>query len=194
MTLPDYSEFLKQPGKLEAEETAWLSNPQMHDEYASVVNDFIEKRKIKRIIEFGCGTGEVASRLLNTKFYTGVDSNIECIEYAKSKNKDVSFYVSDIREYQQYYIKHGLVICFAFLKHFGLHEWFDVFKKIASFGEYFIFNMGIGPETKDDFYEFHHVWKSKQDIINDIEAAGLELIEIVNPATLEPIFICKHNP
>ena len=189
MRLPDYSEFLKLPGKLENEETAWLNNPQMHDEYARVVNEFIKKHKIVSMTELGCSTGNLASRL-KVKYYQGLDSNSDSIELARIKCPGMEFNIADVRDLNGHDI---LVVCFAFLKHFGLHEWFDIFKRIASFGDYFIFNMGVGPDTKDDFYEFHHVWKSKQDIINDIEAAGLELIEVINPATPEPIFICKRN-
>ena len=57
----------------------------------------------------------------------------------------------------------------------------------------FVFNMQIASETKDDFFEFHHVWKSRKDLENDIAGAGLELLKVENENSLEPIFICKNK-
>jgi len=190
MSLPDYSEYLKQPGMLAYIEQEWKLKPEIHDNQAEIVNEIVRRFKIVSLTEVGCSTGNLASRL-KIKFYQGVDSNIDSIECAKIKCPDKEFNVVDIRE-----LKGGhdtLVICFAFLKHFGLHEWSNIFNKIASIGNYFIFDMPIAYETKDDGTEFHHVWKSKQDIINDIKAAGLELLEIFNPASVEPIFVCKKK-
>jgi len=192
MKLPDYSEFLKQPGKLENEENAWLKNPQVHDEYARVVNDTVERYKLISVIEIGCGTGEVAKRISSLSYYVGIDANPVCIKLAERKNGKKNFVAKDIRAIGDIE-RYDLVCTFAVLKHFGLHEWFDVFKRIASLGKYFVFNMQIASETKDDFYEFHHVWKSRKDLENDITNAGLELLQVENETSLEPIFICKNK-
>ena len=192
MKLPDYSEFLKQPGKLENEENAWLRNPQVHDEYARVVNEVIKEHRLKSVTEIGCGTGEVAKRIKRGVDYYGIDANPQCVLLAMQKGIGRMFIVGDIRE-TRFLGGSDLVCTFAVLKHFGLHEWFDVFKRIASLGKYFVFNMQIASEIKDDFFEFHHVWKSRKDLENDIAGAGLELLKVENENSLEPIFICKNK-
>jgi SAM-dependent methyltransferase len=195
MTLPDYSEYLKQPGMLSFIEQQWKLNPHIHEDHAKAVGDAVKKYDINDVVEIGCGTGQLANILSNNCriiSYVGMDLNEECIKYAETKNSQFKFIVGDIR-FTHTGSYADLVISFGFLKHFGLHEWSDIFKKITSFGEYFIFDMPIAYETKDDGTEFHHVWKSKQEIQDDIEAAGLELLEIVNPSAIEPIFVCKKK-
>ena len=72
----------------------------------------------------------------NKILYIGVDANEKCIAAAKSKinNDYFHFTNTDIREAKSEYI--DLVYSFAFLKHFGLHEWPDIFKKVSSLGEF----------------------------------------------------------
>lgn len=191
MILPDYSEYLKQPGMLAWIEQEWKANPHIHDEHARVVNESIDKFYIRSIFEWGCGTGNLASRL-KAEDYTGIDINEDCIEYAQNKVADRYFQAGNIRTANAR-SSYDLVISFGFLKHFGLHEWFDIFKKVSSFGEYFIFDMPIGKETKDDGTEYHHVWKSYEEIEEDIKNAGLEMLDKINWHTPEPIFICKKK-
>ena len=191
MNLPDFSEYLKRPGKFDIEERDWLANPGKNDWHAKIVNEFIEKQKIQSIVEIGCGSGETARRLKGFNRYLGIDSNSDCINYATKKMGDV-FLIADIRTINL--PSFDLVICFSTLKHFGLHEWYDVFKKISSFGKYFIFDMAIAEQTKDDGKDFHHVWKNSLELKADIANAGLILLGVYdsfNP--LEPVFICKRK-
>lgn len=195
MNLPDFSEYLKRPGKFDIEERDWIANPGKNDYHAKIVNEFIEKNKIQSIIEIGCGSGETARRLKGFKKYMGVDSNMDCIEYARKKTDPALFTFSkvDIRQISPSF-KNDLVICFSTLKHFGLYEWYDIFKKISFFGKYFIFDMPVAEQTKDDGTEFHHVWKNLLELKMDIADAGLTLLgmdDSFNP--LEPVFICKRK-
>jgi SAM-dependent methyltransferase len=194
--LPDYSEYLNIPGMLAWIEQEWNEKPKIHESHADIVNEAVIKYKINSIVEFGCGTGQLAKRL-HVKDYLGVDSNRDCIEHSKSRNDKATygakkFKVSDVRNIQLSHF--DAVVCMGFMKHFGLHEWDNVFNRVVSFGKYLIFDIPIGAKTFDDGIEFHHVWKSKQDIVDDIHAAGLELLQIVNPAEVEPVFICKRLP
>lgn len=194
MNLPDYSEYLKQPGMLAFIEQEWKLHPSMHNEHARIVNEVVDKLSIRTVFEWGCGTGELAGRLtLYLIDYTGIDINDDCIESAKRKYQDLYFATGNIRTNTGALHRSDLVISFGFLKHFGLHEWKDIFTKIASFGEYFIFDMPIANETKDDGTEFHHVWKSRSELLQDIADAGFEVMNIVNTFPIEPVFVCKRK-
>lgn len=194
MNLPDFSEYLKRQGKFDIEERDWLKNPGKNDWHAKIVNEFIEKNGVQSIVEIGCGSGETARRLKGFKTYLGVDSNDDCIYYARGKTNPrfYGFINKDIRKLN--FAPYDLVMCFSTLKHFGLDEWYDIFKKISSFGRYFIFDIPISDTTKDDGIDFHHVWKSTLELNNDIENAGLILVDMDNSFNpLEPVFICKRK-
>lgn len=174
MILPDYSEYLKKPGMLEYIEQEWLDNPAFHDIYSDVINRAIKEYKIKSVIEIGCGTGNVAARLIKCN-YTGLDANESCIQLAESKNTTKSFTCADIRSYTT--TKSDLVFCFGVLKHFGLHEWDSIFKRISSLGEYFIFDMPICDEVKDDGEDHHHVWATMDWVSEKCKEVGLSITE-----------------
>lgn len=190
--LPDYSEFLKQPGMLAWVEQEWKRDPSIHDYHARVVNEVIEKYNITEVVEMGCGTGNIAKRIPDSIIYTGYDFNEQCIELAKKKNNITkAFFVGDIRDGSN--VSWQLVLSFGFLKHFGLHEWSTIFNKVASFGKYFIFDMPISAETHDDGVEHHHVWKSLDDLEKDIVDADLVIINIDYTNPVEPVFVCKRK-
>lgn len=193
---PDYSEYLKRPKMLEWIEKEWVDNPagqQIHDAHAKIINDFIKEKKIKgNVLEVGCGTGNIALRLTWKIYYKGIDQNPECIEMAKKKNANgCEFEVGDVRKLSG--SVNNLVFTFGFLKHFGLHEWNEIFNRCVLLGKYFIFDMPIDNNTKDDGEHYHHVWKSRADLNKDIEAAGLELIDVKHDNPVEPVFICKRK-
>lgn len=184
----DYSEYLKQPGMLDYIESEWKAKPEGHDRHAEVVNRFIKENNITDMIEIGCGTGELASRLKVGR-YMGYDSNPDCVAIASDKNTEKGFGCIDVRDLTG--VPRSLVISFGFLKHFGLHEWADIFKRVAYFGDYFIFDMPIAEETKDDGLDYHHVWMRPMDINWQLARSGLEVVAI-EPNGVEPIYICRH--
>lgn len=189
----DYSEYLKQPGMLDYIEKEWLEKPGEHEQHAKIVNEVVEKRKLHAAWEIGCGTGEVASRLNKNIHYIGVDSNEHCIKIANGKMSVTSiftFLLGDIRVLDLKRV--DLVFSFGFLKHFGLHEWSEIFKRIASFGRYFIFDMPIADTVKDDGVEYHHVWATVQMIFDECEKNGLQVVKSVEMNKDEVCFITKR--
>lgn len=188
MILPDYSEYLKKEGMLEYIEQEWLNNPAFHDIYSDIINRAITQYSVETVIEVGCGTGNVAARLTSCN-YIGVDANKDCIALARPKNIGKSFYVADIRHYTN---KAELVFSFGVLKHFGLHEWDEIFKRIASLGEYFIFDMPICDEVKDDGEEHHHVWVTEAWLSEKFKDIGLTIIQTHRCNEDEICFITKR--
>ncbi len=189
--MKDYSEYLNKPGMLDYIEQEWINKPEIHDFHAGVINEVIKRYKIKECIEVGCGTGNIAIRLTNKVIYAGLDSNEQCVEIAKKKNLITrAFYIGNVRDDSQ--VRFELVFTFGFLKHFGLHEWSTIFKKICSLGEYLVFDLPIAEGTKDDGEEYHHVWFSMEDIKRNIDDNGFEILEI-KEFGVEPIFICKKK-
>ena len=196
MTLPDYSEYLKKPNMLDWIESEWINKPEIHDFHAGVINELIKKIKKPSAIEIGCGTGNVAKRI-NINVYVGIDLNEDCLRLAKEKNtRDKYTFISkDIRSVDKIEEhRFDLVFTFGFLKHFGLHEWNEIFKKICSLGQYLVFDIPISStkESHDDGIEYHHVWKSWVDILTAIKENGFEMIECVAYG-VEPVFVCKRK-
>jgi cyclopropane fatty-acyl-phospholipid synthase-like methyltransferase len=198
----DYSEYLKQPGMIDMIEKSWTTEcKEIHDSYAKAVNDTLSKFKLKSVIEIGCGTGEVAKRLKLKKVndyipYAGIDTNEECLMLARKKNPsaDMNFWKEDIRTFDA--PRHDIVCAFSILKHFGLHEWNEIFAKVCSLGDFLIFNMPMlqqeGFDRKDDGTEFHHVWISYDVLYANLAMNGFTIVEARNDNSLEPIFICKR--
>lgn len=60
----------------------------------------LQKRNIKSLVEFGCGTGNLASRFLKDNFdYCGVDLNEEMLMIAKESLPKSVFHQSDIANF-----------------------------------------------------------------------------------------------
>jgi SAM-dependent methyltransferase len=198
--MKDYSEYLKKPGMLEFIENSWLTEAkEIHDFHAEVINEVIEKYNLYAVIEIGCGTGNIAKRLITDKIYLGFDLNEDCIKLAieKTGNKTRIFINRDIREFNKGDIKmlngkKSLVFTFGFLKHFGIHEWNEIFAKVCSIGDYLIFNMPIAERTHDDGIEFHHVWANAIELKTQIEKNGFIVLKVIEHG-VEPIFICKRS-
>lgn len=189
--MKDYSEYLNKPGMLEYIEKEWIEKPEIHDFHAGVIRSMISDYYLGLVLEVGCGTGNIALRLQTNIKYIGIDLNPECVKVAAGKNESIrTFATFDIREFKDG--GYDLVFTFGFLKHFGLHEWNDIFQKVCSLGEYLVFNMPIAEKTFDDGVEYHHVWLSMDDLRRNIDDNNFELIEVVYHG-VEPIFICKRK-
>lgn len=183
MQLPDYSEYLNKPGMLEYIEQEWLRNPHIHDAQAKFVNRAIQLTlpKIKSVVEFGCSTGNLASRITADVKYRGIDSNSAALEFARTKCPDKKFIEGDIRTFKG---KADLVIAFAFLKHFSLHELPEIMAKMRKIGTYVIFDMPISEQPFDNGEEFHHTWC---DPISFFKVIPLQSDDTSNP--VEPIYL-----
>lgn len=188
----DYSEYLKKPGMLDFIEKSWLTEAiPIHDFHAGVINEVIKKFEIETAIEIGCGTGNIAARLEKKIDYWGIDANKECLLLAKNKTSGLKFYVADVRKLKVDK-PFDLVFTFGVLKHFGLHEWSDIFTKVCSIGDILVFNMPTAEKTKDDGDEFHHVWMTMPEIYRNVKLNGFEVLEVIEHG-VEPIFICKRK-
>jgi len=177
----DYSEYLSQPGMLEYIESEWLKNPQIHDAQAAFVNSVIERYNIKSVIEFGCGTGNLAMRLPDKINYRGVDLNPEALIIAMEKRPNTEFKCTDVRKFRG---KADLVIAFAFLKHFSLDELPAIMTKLKQAGKHVIFDMPYSDDPKDDGVEHFHTW------CNPVKFFDIKPIEIDQTSNfVEPIYL-----
>lgn len=62
-----------------------------YDEILSEMRSRIIKHKAKSVIDIGCGTGNLCGELSDKIEVIGVDSNLEMLEHAKSKYKNMNF-------------------------------------------------------------------------------------------------------
>lgn len=62
-----------------------------YDEILSEIRSRIIKHKAERVIDIGCGTGNLCGELSEKIEVMGVDSNLEMLEHAKSKYKNMNF-------------------------------------------------------------------------------------------------------
>ena len=193
MIKPDYSLYLNKPQMLDWIESEWLAHPEIHDSYAKAINDVIKKYNCKTVTEFGCGSGEVARRIKNVQ-YLGCDVNESVLALARKKS-DHEFRMFDIRAVDSGVLPQSDIVCaFAFLKHFGLHEWPSIFKRVCSLGKkMLVFDMPIAEQTKDDGLEYHHVWMSSLELLTHITDNGFNVIETRKDNPIEPLFICKRK-
>jgi len=62
-----------------------------YDEILFEIRSRISKHKAKSVIDIGCGTGNLCGELSEKIEVIGVDSNLEMLEHAKSKYKNMNF-------------------------------------------------------------------------------------------------------
>lgn len=74
-----------------------------YDEWVSLIERFIVESGVegKKLLEIGCGTGEILKRLQNKYECTGLDlsENMLKIAQTKLKNKDIKLFLGDMREF-----------------------------------------------------------------------------------------------
>ena len=173
---PDYSNWLANHDLLKIEDS-W-EKAKFYEQYVAVIKSVCAENALSTILELGCGTGWVPYQLGSGFAYVGVDSNSECVDLARRKNPGVVFVKKDIRNFREGKVPPFDVVCaFAVFKHFGLHEWGEVFRNALSLGRFGIFSMSVSEEDHDDGREFHHVWVSEETLAREIEMAGHEMLE-----------------
>lgn len=179
--LPDISEYYKGP-LAEAEEKAWREVKE-YERNLSAVLRARELFAIHGILELGCGTGWIPQGLPLDVIYVGVDNNPEFLSLARAKNPRRTFLREDLRKVTRGWLElqdraHvDAVCCFAVLKHFGLHEWDDIFSRLLGLGNHAIFDVQITPHDVDDGKEFHHVSVTRERVHRKIGAAGHRIYE-----------------
>src|SRR5579885_1977183 len=144
---PDFSEYLVGE-KLEKEERDW-ARTKHYERYAVLVRDIldvIEKPK-PRVLELGCGSGWMPRAINRPMYYLGIDKSKDLIDLCNSKNQglqDINFVCEDLRLLGTL-TDIDLCYSFAVLKHFGLHEWRNIFRSMIRFGEWGLFQLQVAP-------------------------------------------------
>lgn len=67
----------------------------MYDEILRDVRDRIKDSNAQRVIDIGCGTGNLCGELSNTIEVLGIDQSLEMIEHAKSKYPKMNFKIGN---------------------------------------------------------------------------------------------------
>jgi len=190
--LPDYSEFLDKEGMLQYIESEWQKNKHIHEHQASIINELIAEFDNCVLLEVGSSTGNLA-KLLHECFYTGVEKHKPSIALAEKKNPTLKFKNSDVRK-MKFKNDFDIVCAFAFMKHFGLHEWNDILKVLAECSsKYVVFDMPStdkeDPFDDGEFYNHHHVWMPEDEVEYRAKKLGLTLVNIDNQNAIEPVYI-----
>jgi SAM-dependent methyltransferase len=174
--LPDYSEYLT-PERLAHEDNVW-ADVKYYNVYADLIGSAIligsATPYIRSVVEFGCGTGYVATCLPKTVEYLGIDANRGCVLRAIDRNAmrpQITFVHADIRTAQ---VEDVDVSCaFAVLKHFGLHEWDNIVKCVLRPGRNSVFTIPPATDTDyDDGVDYPHVHVTEARIRAAVNAAG----------------------
>lgn len=92
------------------------------NQFLKTINDLVKTLKAKKILDVGCGEGQVISRLLKENPYLkviGVDRSTEAIKLAKKDVRRVKFLVADIFKVSKVLSKErfDLVLCLEVLEH-----------------------------------------------------------------------------
>lgn len=173
---PDYSEWLT-PERLCREEELW-AQCRYYADFAAGITQMCADHPITSVVEFGCGTGWVPTLLPPELVYLGVDQNLECLTWARTKNPGPNrdWMQVDIRDFPTRNFQADLGCAFSVLKHFGLSEWDAVVSKILGSVTYGLFTMPIGTEDVDDGIEFPHVWVSPERLEAAVSKAGHQVL------------------
>jgi len=72
-----------------------------YDQWVEILENNINKysKKPKKILDLGCGTGEVLKRLSNKYDCSGLDLSEQMLEKANEKLKNVKLFLGDMREF-----------------------------------------------------------------------------------------------
>lgn len=173
---PDVSEVLR-GDVLAREDDTWIRLIHEKQHLADLLTD----QSFQTVLEIGCGTGIYAG-ILARRFpdiiYTGIDSNPEALTIARRRNPDMKFEQFDFREVVPLRIKYDLVCAHAFLKHFDIHNWVNIFPKFLAFGRVAQFDMQTANEAVNDGSPTfgNNLWVPRALLDRELNAAGHEII------------------
>lgn len=190
---PDYSEYLKRDGMLDFIDERWLASSWLHDGHAECVKRAMARVSPASIVEFGCGTGLLASRIDHGD-YTMIDANRGCLDRAMGRNPGKRAMYCDLRALPDSLPTFDLGVCFGVLKHFGIEEWHGLLGILLSSCKWLVFDMPVDADQaemlRDDGTEFPHVWANPAQLIAWMEKRGLavEIDESMADRTREFVF------
>lgn len=182
-SFPDISEYYKGE-KAASEEKAWsVAGEAERKTHLRALDMAFKLFGHREVLELCCGTGWIPLSLPPHVGYTGVDNNVEFLALAHTKNAPGRlFFKGDIRAVSiPWLLNHGvgapgIVCCFAALKHFGLHEWNDLFLSMLGLAPIAVFDVQLTPHDIDDGKEFHHVSVRKDRVDWLLAKAGRNIV------------------
>jgi len=202
----DYCDWVNVKDHLETDEQGWLATPEVHDLQVKPINKLLETAKIRDMIEVGCASGHLASRIDGIE-YIGLDKNPTFLDMSRRRNPTKKFYQEDIRNLPGKWSA-DLVVCFAVLKHFHLTEWRSIFANVLACGQKYAIveipdplqrqdldgnHIGVDRTVEDVCYDFPHVWVRKEEIIELAHHLDWELIDLQDTGRKELVYIFKKR-
>lgn len=106
-----------------------------YDKWCELLEDIIvkEKDKTEKILDLGCGTGEILKRISRKYKCSGLDISKEMIEEAKKKTNEVKFFLGDMRVFntlEKYDVVFSFFDTINHLK--SLEELLDTFNSVSN--------------------------------------------------------------
>jgi cyclopropane fatty-acyl-phospholipid synthase-like methyltransferase len=174
--LPDISDYYDEGVNAGIEERNWAERGE-HAKQAA----FFAKRLhgAARVLEIGPGSGRLAE--LVKREYQGlrwlsVERSVEmhrlcCQRYAKLPAPRPEAHHGDVRQVRQEFWAE-IVVAFAMLKHFGLHEIDGIVKLILSFAPRAVFDVQILGKDHDNGTKYHHTYITEERLQGILVDAG----------------------
>ncbi len=166
--LPDISEYYTGDRAVK-EEVAWIMQGEWK-RYFQYLQDRLKKYDVISIVEFGCGSGLLASAIPEKIGYVGIDRNAWFIGRARARCPTREFVIQDVRAtpVEDY----SLAMCFNFLKNFRLDEWVEVAGLVLAQGRYGCLHVQMCANEFDDGKDYHHTFVNEERLQKAIKAAG----------------------
>jgi len=139
---------------------------------------YIKDLNFKSVLDVGCGEGSLLQSLgLTGKDLEihGVDKSENAIKLAKSKIENGTFEVLDVSK-KSLDKKFNLVICSEVLEH--IEDDVSAIQNLHKMSKYIIITAPIGKMGAEDLQVGHVRRYSKNGIVNKLENAGFEIIEL----------------
>lgn len=158
-----------------AEITAWDTHADGKEPMARDVMAAVNLVGIDRVVEFGCGIGQIASLLPAKVAYIGIDRNQTFLAEARMRNPTRTFIEHDIREPIK--TESPAVVCsFGVLQHFSINHFDAIFDRMAArvgYGGAMVFEIPIAETPADDGVEFHHTYLDEPMLAAALARNGL---------------------
>ncbi len=181
--LPDISEYYV--GDLAtAEQASWLHDGHYAEKAEAVLNALGRFAILRSVVEIGCGSGLLAMSLPADVNYLGIDRNETFLGWARSANlPSRSFVAADARDVKPAWLAErggpfGLVACFSFLKHFGLHEWDERLAALLALAPVAAFEVQLSDRDFDDGVHYHHSSVTQERVLAVVRRCGHRLLRV----------------